>query len=255
MNVHHFRALKVEILKLLYSLHKLDRQLSEKRNRAVDVGQWEDLRTSDIVLRIFPALLNYVDKEDRSQYESLEKLNVKLHYLAKRLEGELLGRVHSNSNQLLADQINKKLSDRHVETRVEDFITIMKDYVNGDPTVMNAAIREFNKLLSLVKDKPDLVPYLAEDKNKPVRAPHIVERLNKNDVQAEKSWNFDAYVPLDNMYDRPLQPSKKVFQYTVDDPFTGKHTNSLQLMKSQCVAMEMKHMESRPRIAATIFVL
>ena len=27
---------------------------------------------------------------------------------------------------------------------------------------MNAAIREFNKLLSLVKDKPDLVPYLAE---------------------------------------------------------------------------------------------
>ena len=31
---------------------------------------------------------------------------------------------------------------------------IMKGYVNGELTVMNAAICEFNKLLTLIKDRP-----------------------------------------------------------------------------------------------------
>ena len=100
--------------------------------------------------------------------KSLDKLNVKLHYLAKCLQEKLLDRVHSNLHQFLVDQFNKKMSNRHFNMRVEDFITIMKDYVNSDLAVMNIDIRILNKLLSLEKEKPDLVPYLAEDKNKQV---------------------------------------------------------------------------------------
>ena len=42
-------------------------------------------------------------------------------------------------------------------------------------------------------------------------------------------------------HNRRLALSKKVFKYAHKDPVMGAHIHSMQLMKSQCVAMEMKH--------------
>ena len=51
---------------------------------------------------------------------------------------------------------------------------------------------------------------------------------------------MEDYAPLQNLYENNPMPSNKVFQFTYNDPVTGKHLSTQRLNKFQCSAMEMK---------------
>ena len=51
------------------------------------------------------------------------------------------------------------------------------------------------------------------------------QRLHPEDIEADQATN-NAFTPVENMYHANTQYSKKVFQYTVEAPMSGKHTTT-----------------------------
>ena len=150
MSYDAFRPLREEILKLIQGLVKLDSILKDKPTKRLTLDRWEDIRIADIYLRIFPAILSYADKVDRSQFESLERLRFRLFYLAQRIQSVLLERNRVPDLEF-NDKLDRFATNKYVKERAEDFITLLDKYTNSDPGAVNTAILEVNKWLRTIE--------------------------------------------------------------------------------------------------------
>ena len=131
MSYDAFRPLREEILKLIQGLVKLDSILKDKPTKRLTLDRWEDIRIADIYLRIFPAILSYADKVDRSQFESLERLRFRLFYLAQRIQSVLLERNRVPDLEF-NDKLDRFATNKYVIERSEDFIILLDKYTNSD---------------------------------------------------------------------------------------------------------------------------
>ena len=113
-NYTEFRKLREELLKVLHGLRELDHVLKEKPTKRLNLGQWEDVRVADVYLRIFPSLLSYVDKEDRSQFESLERYQYQMRVLANRVQWILLKRSDTPDLEL-HDKLDRFATNNYYE--------------------------------------------------------------------------------------------------------------------------------------------